>query len=111
MPESSADESKHPSSETVSFSSQVYSLDEIKRASYRFVDVMSVDVTPSGDEILCTLNFLHPRNADEIQEILNDFKIEVLDQDLRKAIAEETKEIRNAILAYAFSKTGLQDGE
>jgi len=109
MPESSADEPKYPISETVSFSSHVYGLDEIKRAAYRFIDVMSVDVMLSGDDIVCTLNFLHPKNADETLEILNDFKIEVLDQDLRKAIAEETKEVRNAILAYAFSKTGLQD--
>lgn len=111
MPKSSTDEPKRNLSETVSFSSHVYRLNEIKRAAYRFIDVMSLDVTPSGDEIVCTLNFLHPRNADETLDILNDFKIEVLDQDLRKAIAEETKEVRNAILAYAFSKTGLQDGE
>lgn len=111
MSESSTDEPKHSISETVSFSSHVYGLDEIKRAAYRFIDVLSVDVMPSGDEIVCTLNFIHPRSADEAQKILNDFKIEVLDQDLRKAIAEETKEVRNAVLAYAFSKTGLQDGE
>ena len=111
MSDSSTDEPKQPISETVSFSSHVYGLDEIKRAAYRFIDVMSVDITPCGDEIVCTANFVHATNKDEAQKILNDFKIEVLDQDLRRAIAEETKEVRNAILAYAFSKTGLQDGE
>ena len=111
MPASSTGKPKHSKSKTVSFSSHVYGLDEIKRAAYRFLDVMSVDVTPCGDEIVCTANFIQATNKDEAQKILNDFKIEVLDQDLRRAIAEETKEVRNAILAYAFSKTGLQDGE
>ena len=111
MPESSADEPKRSISETVSFSSHVYALDVIKRAAYRFIDVMSVDVTSSGDEIVCTANFVHATSKDEAQKIRNDFKIEVLDQDLRRAIAEETKEVRNAVLAYAFSKTGLQNGE
>ena len=111
MAEPSADEPKSSLSETVSFPSQVYGLDEIKRAAYRFIDVMSVDITPCDDEIVCILNFVDTTIEDEAQKILNDFKIEVLDQDLRRTIAEETKEVRNAVLAYAFSKTGLQDGE
>ena len=108
---SSADKPKSSFSETVSFSSHVYGLDEIKRASYRFIDAMSVDIAPCDDEIVCILNFVRSTNEEEAQKIVNDFKIEVLDQDLRRTIAEETKEVRNAILAYTFSKTGLQDGE
>jgi His-Xaa-Ser system protein HxsD len=111
MPGSSEDKTKQTLAETVSFSSHVYGLDEIKRASYRFVDTMSVDITPCDDEIVCILNFVRSTNEDEAQKIVNDFKIEVLDQDLRRTIAEETKEVRNAILAYTFSKTGLQDSE
>ena len=49
--------------------------------------------------------------ADECERIINDFKIEVLDQGLRARIAKETSASRNAILALAFSKTGLQGGE
>jgi His-Xaa-Ser system protein HxsD len=98
-------------SKSVVFSSHVYGFDDIKRAAYRFIDTVSVDITPVDDDIVCVLNFIRDTNEDDAQKILNDFKIEVLDQDLRRTIAEETKEIRNAVLAYAFSKTGLQNSE
>jgi His-Xaa-Ser system protein HxsD len=111
MAELSLDEQNSPLSKRVLFSSHVYGLDDIKRAAYRFIDVVSVDITPSDDDIVCILNFVHDTNEDEAQKIVNDFKIEVLDQDLRRTIAEETKEIRNAVLAYAFSKTDLQNSE
>ena len=39
------------------------------------------------------------------------FKNEVLDQDLRSIIAKETEATRNAVLAFALSKTGLQGSE
>jgi hypothetical protein len=35
----------------------------------------------------------------------------VLDQDLRASIARETEPVRNAVLALAFSRTGLQENE
>lgn len=109
MQDPSSNDLRQQLSEAVKFSSQTYGLDEIKRASYCFLDLMSVDISPGEDEIICVLNFLSPKTAEEAQIILNDFKIEVLDQDLRKSISEETKEMRNAVLAYAFSKTGLLD--
>jgi His-Xaa-Ser system protein HxsD len=37
-----------------------------------------------------------------------NFKRELLDQQLRLQIKKETEPARNLILAYAFSRTGLQ---
>ncbi len=34
---------------TVTFSSQVYSIETIKKAAYRFSDVLSVDIIPRSD--------------------------------------------------------------
>jgi len=42
-------------------------------------------------------------------KIINAFKRELLDQQLRLSIKKETEPQRNLILAYAFSKTGLQE--
>lgn len=100
-----------PSSATVVFSSKTYGLEAIKKAAYRFSHLAAVDIVPQGDEIICTLTFHRPVAADDEQQAINDFKVEVLDQDLRSTIAQETTPIRNAILAHAFSKTGLQDSE
>jgi His-Xaa-Ser system protein HxsD len=99
-------------SETLVFSSQVYSLETIKKAAYRFSHVISVDIIPRPGEIECVITFLSGAKEEaQKQQIVGAFKNEVLDQDLRSIIAKETEATRNAVLAFAFSKTGLQGGE
>lgn len=93
------------------FSSDVYSLDTIKKAAYRLSDRCSFDFVLTGTEIVCKLIFSEGLAGERIAEIERAFRNEVLDQDLRQSIAEETAPVRNAILAYAFSRTGLQGGE
>jgi His-Xaa-Ser system protein HxsD len=97
---------------TLVFSSQVYSVETIKKAAYRFSDVLSVDIIPSPHETECILHFISGSEEEErAQQIVAAFKNEVLDQDLRSIISKETEAIRNAVLAFALSKTGLQGGE
>jgi His-Xaa-Ser system protein HxsD len=96
---------------SVVFSTQVYGLETIKKAAYRFSDVLSVDIIPRALDIECVLHFRLGQTDDEAETIIAAFKNEVLDQDLRATIAKETEGVRNAILAYALSKTGLQSGE
>jgi His-Xaa-Ser system protein HxsD len=99
-------------SRTLTFSAQVYSIKTIKKAAYRFSDVLSIDIVPRVDDIECILNFLSDQNDEEhIDRILAAFRNEVLDQDLRAIIAKETEATRNAVLAFALSKTGLQASE
>ena len=99
-------------SRTLVFSSQVYSVDTIKKAAYRFSDVLSVDIVPGPDGIECVLHFISgSREEEQAERIVAAFKNEVLDQDLRSTISKETETIRNAVLAFALSKTGLQGGE
>ena len=43
----------------------------------------------------------------EAREVIRSFKQELLDQELREHIADETAPVRTLILAQAFSKTGL----
>jgi His-Xaa-Ser system protein HxsD len=92
----------------VCFDSKVFDLDTIKRAAYRFSDRCSFDFRPTAEGTACTLAFLKDAAPDAVAALVQSFKIEVLDQDLRKSIAEETAPMRNAILAYTFSKTGFQ---
>ena len=99
-------------SRTLVFSSQVYSIETIKKAAYRFLDVLSIDVIPRSAEIECILHFLSdPKEEEQAERIVAAFKNEVLDQDLRSIIARETEATRNAVLAFALSKTGLQSSE
>ena len=89
----------------VRFSLAVYSIAAIKAAAYHLMDRVTIDLEAQGDEALCSLSPLQPDV--DIDMLVVDFKREVLDQDLREQIAAETAPIRNAVLAHAFSRTGI----
>lgn len=92
----------------ITFDAAAYSVDAIQRAAYRFSDRFSCDLVTGSDAHRCILTV--PRQGDEaIEALLADFRTEVLDQVLRERIRAETREVRNVILALAFSNTGLID--
>jgi His-Xaa-Ser system protein HxsD len=98
-------------SQLTTFDSKVFSLTVIKEAAYRYLNVFAVDITAAGDQIQCVLNFISPVSDEKCRQMVNDFKTEVLDQDLRQKLRAETEAVRNVILAHAFSKTGLISNE
>jgi His-Xaa-Ser system protein HxsD len=81
----------------------VYTLDTLKKAAYRFLDRLTVDFEVQGNQTTCTLHFARGTSDAGIDAIMQDFRRELLDQDLRQKIAAETAPIRNAILALAFA--------
>ena len=54
---------------------------------------------------------LRDKAQNDLEAAERELRAEVLDQDLRASIARETEPVRNAILALAFSRTGLQESE
>lgn len=93
---------------TVTFAhSAAFDIEAIKRAAYRFSDRVSVEITDTPEERVCTLRKLHPDRELNIETLAGDFRNEVLDHDLRIKIAAETESYRNLILSLAFSKTPL----
>jgi His-Xaa-Ser system protein HxsD len=95
----------------VRFASDVYSLDAIKKAAYRFSDRCALDLRNENGTYVAVLLFSQDLSDDERSALERDFRNEVLDYDLRETIAAETAHVRNAVLAYAFSRTGLQGGD
>jgi His-Xaa-Ser system protein HxsD len=91
------------------FSSDVYSVDVVKKAAYRMLEHFSCDIQIDAGLIRCRLAPRRALSPDEAETLLSEFRDEVLDQDLRRIVRDETEPARNAILAYAFSKTGLQE--
>jgi His-Xaa-Ser system protein HxsD len=89
----------------LTFESSAHSVDAIQRAIYKFSDRLSCDLATNNGSVHCTLHLLD-EDADT-DATLADFRNEVLDQTLRERIRGETSEVRNLILALAFSKTGL----
>lgn len=96
-----------PSHRKISVDLAVFSLECIKRSAYRFTDRFAVDIHVDGGVALCVLNFETETSEEMIERYVAAFQKELLDQDLRARIREESKDVRNLILAYAFSRTGL----
>ncbi len=91
----------------LNLSKTIYSVEATQKAAYRFIDRLTILVEPSGEELICYIEPVAGHEA-KFEEHLADFKRELLDQQLRKQIKDETEPVRNLILAYAFSRSGLQ---
>jgi len=94
--------------QTLSFEAALYSADAIQRAAYTLSDRLSCDVASDRGAYRCTLQ-LPDASSDEVDALLAAFRNEVLDETLRERVREQTHDVRNVILALAFSETGLVD--
>lgn len=74
---------------------------------YRFIDRMTILISQAGDSVVCEMTVVKG-GGEPSETLIADFKRELLDQALRLQIKEETAPARDLILAYAFSRTGLQ---
>jgi len=96
----------------LSLSTAIYGLEAIKKTAYRFADKVSVIIQPGDDNTVSVLfNFVGKHAANDPDKIIADFCNELLDQDLREIIKNETMPVRNLILAHAFSRTSLVEQE
>ena len=95
----------------VTFDKATFSLDVLKKAAYRLIDQFSVEFQVCEKFYKCILRLDGKQTEESMDCFVSEFRKEVLDQDLRASIAKETEQIRNLILAHAFSKTGLIRGE
>ncbi|MHA3016377.1 His-Xaa-Ser system protein HxsD [Cupriavidus necator] len=87
--------------------SAVYCLEAVQKAAYRFIDRLTVLISQSPTSVVCEIELVGGIAA-PLEDVLANFKRELLDQQLRLQIKNETEAARNLILAYAFSRTGLQ---
>ena len=95
------------SEHSLSFDRGAHSLDAVQRAAYRFSDRLSCDISEVPETIEVKIHL--GDGPSEPEAVLADFRNEVLDQVLRQRIRAETEDVRNLVLALAFSKTGLID--
>jgi His-Xaa-Ser system protein HxsD len=93
----------------MSFDRDAHSVDSVQRAAYRFSDRLSCEIATTDGSVEVTASLLDEQ-ADP-DALVADFRNEVLDQVLRERIRVETGDVRNLVLALAFSRTGLADGD
>lgn len=95
---------------TIIFDSHVYRLSAAKKAAYRLGDrcFVKIAILPEGG---IQVKLTAKSEKVSLEALEGDFRNELLDQDLRESIAEETERIRNLLLAQAFSGLSLTDAE
>lgn len=89
------------------FDERVFSIDAIQKAAYRFIHLFAIDFELLEGKINCILTPTQEQSPEGTEHYLNEFKKEVLDQQLRLKIKSETEDVRNLILGIAFSNSGL----
>ena len=90
------------------FDLNTYRLSAIKKAAYRFSGMYRIDITTlPQNQVVVTMTTLRDLSAQEGDTLV--FENEVLDQELREIVAEETKTVRDILLAQAFSGISLID--
>ena len=91
----------------LTFDPAVYRLSAVKKAAYAFTDRCHVEIATAHDPAAVAVT-LRPRRAlDDPAYLVGEFRNEVLDQELREQVAQETEGVRNLLLAQAFSATNL----
>lgn len=88
----------------ITFDSEVYSLKTIKLAALKFANRGSFDISKQENKIVVSASL---DEDSDLEQLKGDFRNQVLNQDLRAIVAQETQDLRNIILANAFSKTSL----
>jgi His-Xaa-Ser system protein HxsD len=87
---------------------RAYRLAAVKKAAYRLAErCTAVLGTPEADALPVTFMFKPGTAENTAMEAMRAFFQELLDQELREHVAEETGPMRTLILAQAFSKTDL----
>ncbi|MFE8645812.1 His-Xaa-Ser system protein HxsD [Sphingomonas sp. NCPPB 2930] len=84
----------------------VYSLEAVQKAAYRFIDRLTILIAQSPGQIRCDIEQVSGKLR-PIEDVVADFKRELLDQQLRYCIKAETEASRNLILALAFSQSAI----
>jgi His-Xaa-Ser system protein HxsD len=93
---------------SIKFDSSIHTMSSIKKACYKFINQFGVKFNETGSGLIeVTFTSISPIDDKALKEISCEIQNEVLDQDLREEISKETENIRNLILAQAFSNTSL----
>lgn len=85
----------------------VYSLEAAQKAAYRFIDRLTILIQREEDKLVCEIDPIDA-HKENFEDHVANFKRELLDQQLRHQIKNETESTRNLILSFAFSRSGLQ---
>jgi His-Xaa-Ser system protein HxsD len=87
---------------------RAYRLVAVQKTAYRLAARCTLVIGAEHDQVLpIALTFGSKIAEDEARQVARLFFRELLDQELREKVGQETAALRALILAHAFSKTDL----
>ncbi len=92
--------------QTLTVSSDLYSLKSIESASYKYSGFASFNILPNSESYEIEIESL-PNSELNVQDVYHLLKNELINESLREKIAKDTEVERNLILSYVFSNTPL----
>jgi His-Xaa-Ser system protein HxsD len=97
---------------SVEFDSAIQSLDALRAAAYRLVNLASCQIETVADRFLCKLTprkNTSPTKAPDAEFIRLHFIDLVTDENLRERVSIKTEPVRNLILSLAFGSLAAMD--
>ena len=92
----------------VNVDTRLYRVLAVKKAAYRVAEKCTIVLgSPEGHLLPLTFSFRPNTGEQAAKEAFRLFHQELLDEELRAAIHEETDALRALILAHTFSRTDL----
>lgn len=90
--------------------SELFSMDAVLRASYKFSDRCHVFIQTHETRPHRWIVVMRPKNADDDRiELAGDFSNELIDQRLRERLEQQFGDVRTLIVAQAFAEGNLLD--
>ncbi len=85
----------------------VYSAEAALKAAYRRMNFLTADVSTKGGALVCDLMSCQGIDEQSFDHAVEEFRKDLLDEQLRLKLKAETADVRNLILGAVFSRTGL----
>jgi len=88
---------------------QLFSIDAVQRAAFRFSDSCEVDIERNEQGFLVRLR---PRDciAPEMDRLKERYRSTLLDEQLREKVLAETRHIRDTLYTVAFARANAPPG-
>jgi His-Xaa-Ser system protein HxsD len=89
------------------FDASAFSVEAAQKAAYRRMSEVTVDIRLEGSLLICVLSAANGLDEDRFALSVQEFRKDILDEQLRLLLRSETEPVRNLILGIAFSNTRL----
>jgi len=88
---------------TLDIEKNIYSKSTLLKTCYKFTDSLYIFINSNiKDETIYTIYFQVKNKKSNIQDLLNKFNNELLDQELRSIVLSETRKVRDTIVTRAL---------